>query len=198
MNESQRNRRNLIAFPIGSIGRDMAYVLFTGLILTYVLFTRQLTAVQLTAITVIMVAARVFDPLNDPVMGNIVECTNTRFGKFRPCLVIGILATSAVLIVTFNTALQEWSFIALFGVMYFLYSIACTMHDSSCWGMIASLSSDADMRSRITSRATLSAGIGSTLASMFTTGAMTLGGSTDKAYGIVAPLLMAGFIPLMK
>lgn len=202
MTEKQRNRRNLLAFPIGGIGRDMAYVLFTNFLLTYVLFTRQLSAAQLTAITVIMVGARVFDALNDPVMGNIVECTNTRFGKFRPWLVIGILATSAVLIVTFNTTLQGWSFIALFGVMYFLYSIAYTMHDISYWGMIASLSSDADMRNRITSKATLFAGIGSTLASMlipmFTTGAMALGGSTDKAYGIVAiaisiiaPLLMA-------
>lgn len=200
--DSKTTKKNLIMFPIGSIGRDMAYVLFTNFLLTYVMFTRHLTAAQLSAITIIMVAARIFDAFNDPIMGNIIECTNTKFGKFKPWLVLGILSTSAVLIVTFNSTLQGWSFIALFGVMYFLYSIAYTMHDISYWGMIASLSSDTDTRNRYTSRATLFAGIGSTLASMliplFTAGAMTLGGSTTKAYGIVAivisilaPVLMA-------
>lgn len=202
MNEEKRNHRNLLLFPIASIGRDMAYVLFTNFLLTYVLFTRRLDAAQLTAITLIMVGARIFDGLNDPVMGNIVECTRSRYGKFKPWLVLGILSTSAVIIVTFNTSLQGWSFIALFGVMYFLYSIAYTMHDISYWGMIASLGSDANARNQFTSRATLFAGIGSTLAAMlipmFTTGSMALGGSASKAYGIIAvaigiiaPILMA-------
>lgn len=202
MNEEKRNHRNLLLFPIASIGRDMAYVLFTNFLLTYVLFTRRLDAAQLTAITLIMVGARIFDGLNDPIMGNIVECTRSRYGKFKPWLVLGILSTSAVIIVTFNTSLQGWSFIALFGVMYFLYSIAYTMHDISYWGMIASLGSDANARNQFTSRATLFAGIGSTLAAMlipmFTTGSMALGGSASKAYGIIAvaigiiaPILMA-------
>lgn len=202
MNEEKRNHRNLLLFPIASIGRDMAYVLFTNFLLTYVLFTRRLDAAQLTAITLIMVGARIFDGLNDPIMGNIVECTRSRYGKFKPWLVLGILSTSAVIIVTFNTSLQSWSFIALFGVMYFLYSIAYTMHDISYWGMIASLGSDANARNQFTSRATLFAGIGSTLAAMlipmFTTGSMALGGSASKAYGIIAvaigiiaPILMA-------
>ena len=202
MNEEKRNHRNLLLFPIASIGRDMAYVLFTNFLLTYVLFTRRLDAAQLTAITLIMVGARIFDGLNDPIMGNIVECTRSRYGKFKPWLVLGILSTSAVIIVTFNTSLQGWSFIALFGVMYFLYSIAYTILDISYWGMIASLGSDANARNQFTSRATLFAGIGSTLAAMlipmFTTGSMALGGSASKAYGIIAvaigiiaPILMA-------
>ena len=161
MNEEKRNRKNLLLFPIASIGRDMAYALFTNFLLTYVLFTRHLDASQLTAITLIMVAARIFDGLNDPIMGNIVECTDSKYGKFKPWLVLGILSTSAVIIVTFNSSLQGWSFIALFGLMYFLYSIAYTMHDISYWGMIASLGSDANTRNQFTSRATLFAGIGS-------------------------------------
>ena len=181
MDEKKRNRHNLWMFPLGTVGRDMSYALFTNFLLTYILFTRQLTAAQLSAVTFIMVAARVFDGLNDPIMGNIIERTRTRFGKFKPWLVIGILSTSAVVTATFNTSLQGWSFIAFFGVMYFLHSIAFTMHDISYWGMVAALSSDADARNQFTSRATLCAGIGGTLAAMlipmFTTGSMALGGN---------------------
>lgn len=94
--EEKQNRKNLIMFPIASIGRDMAYVLFTNFLLTYVLFTRQLDAAQLTAITLIMVGARIFDGLNDPIMGNIVECTDSKYGKFKPWLVLGILDRKSV------------------------------------------------------------------------------------------------------
>ena len=190
MDESKRKCRNLWMFPLGTVGRDMTYCLFTNFLFTYVLFTRQLTGAQLSAITAIMVAARVFDALNDPIMGNIIERTRTRFGKFKPWLAIGILSTSAVVIATFNSSLQGWDFIVFFGVMYFLHSIAYTMHDISYWGMVASLSSDADARNRFTSRATLFAGIGGTLAAMlipmFTTGSMALGGSAMTAYGRIA------------
>ena len=190
MDEQKRNRLNLWMFPLGTVGRDMTYALFTNFLFTYVLFTRQLDAAQLSAITAIMVAARVFDALNDPMMGNIIERTRTRFGKFKPWLALGVLSTSAVVIITFNSTLQGWQFIAFFGVMYFLHSIAYTMHDISYWGMVASLSSDADARNRFTSRATLFAGIGGTLAGMlipmFTTGSMALGGSAMTAYGRIA------------
>ena len=199
MDEKKRNRRNLWMFPLGTVGRDMSYALFTNFLLTYILFTRQLTAAQLSAVTVIMVAARVFDGLNDPIMGNIIERTRTRFGKFKPWLAIGILSTSAVVTATFNTSLQGWSFIVFFGFMYFLHSIAFTMHDISYWGMVAALGSDPDARNQFTSRATLCAGIGGTLAAMlipmFTTGSMALGGNAMTAYGRIA-LIVSIIAPL--
>lgn len=189
MDEKQA-KKNLIMFPLGTVGRDMTYQLFTNFILTYVLFTRQLTAAQLGAITAIMVGARVFDALNDPIMGNIIDRTRTRWGKFKPWLVIGIVTTSLVIYAAFNTKLQGWDFIWFFGVIYFLYSITYTMHDISYWGMLPSLGTDAHMRDQITSRTNLFAGIGGTLASMlipmFTVGAMAIGGNTQYAYGRVA------------
>ena len=135
MTEQEKNKkRNLWMFPLGTIGRDLLYQLFTTFILMYVLFTHQLTPAQLMAITVIMVAARVFDALNDPIMGNIIEGTRTRWGKYKPWLVIGILSTSVVVYLAFNVQLEGWAFVVFFGVIYFLYSITYTMHDISYWG----------------------------------------------------------------
>lgn len=190
MEDLKLRKKNLIMFPLGTVGRDMEYYLFTSCIMTFVLFTRNLTNSQFAAITAIVVAARVFDALNDPIMGNIIERTRTRWGKFKPWLVIGILATSVVVYLAFNTDLQGWSFVWFFGVIYFMYSITYTMHDISYWGMVPALSSDANARNQFTSRATLFAGIGGTLASvlipMLTVGEMAIGGSTTTAYGVVA------------
>ena len=201
VSEKKRKRRekNLLFYPLGTVGRDMMYYLFNNCILTYILFTKQLTSEQLIAITVIMVAARVFDALNDPIMGNIIERTRSRWGKFKPWLLAGVLSTSIVIYLAFNSSLQGWPFIIFFGIIYFAYSITYTMHDISYWGMIPSLSRDADLRNQYTSRATLFAGIGSTLASVlipiFTTGDKALGGNAGTAYGIIA-LIIACMGPL--
>ena len=193
MDEKKITRRNLIMFPLGTVGRDMMYNLVNSYLLTFVLFTRELNAAQLGAITAIMVAARVFDALNDPIMGNIIERTRTRWGKFKPWLVIGILTTSLVIYAAFNTKLQGWGFVAFFGLVYILYSITYTMHDISYWGMVPALSSDANTRNQLTSRATRFAGIGGMLAASLipalTAGGSAIGGDAVTAYGRVALII---------
>ena len=193
MEDQKIKKKNLIMFPLGTVGRDMMYNLVTSYLLTFVLFTHKLTAAQLTAITAIMVAARIFDALNDPIMGNIIERTRSKWGKFKPWLVLGILTTSVVIYLAFNVQLQGWPFVWFFGIIYFAYSITYTMHDISYWGMVPALSSDADTRNQYTSRATLFAGIGGVLAAsfipMFTAGDNAIGGNAVTAYGRIALII---------
>ena len=193
MDDIQVRKKNLLYFPLGTVGRDMVYCLVTNYLLTFILFTRSLTNSQLAAVTAIMVGARIFDGLNDPIMGNIIERTRTKWGKFKPWLLAGTLSSSVLIYMVFSTKLQGWSFIWLFGLFYFGYSITFTMCDISYWGMVPALSSDADARNQFTARATLFAGIGSTTASilipMLSTGSMALGGSTATAYSIIALII---------
>ena len=109
--EAKIAKRNLWCFPFGTIGRDMVYALVANFLLTYIMFTRELNNAQLAAITAIMVAARIFDALNDPLMGNIIERTRTKWGKFKPWLIAGVLSTTAVIVFLFNTRLEGCSFI---------------------------------------------------------------------------------------
>ncbi|MCR5715681.1 MAG: glycoside-pentoside-hexuronide (GPH):cation symporter, partial [Lachnospiraceae bacterium] len=202
MNQQATDRRNLHLYPVGTIGRDMIYCLVSNFLLTYILFTKQLSGAQLAAITAIMAGARVFDALNDPIMGNIIERTRSRFGKFKPWLLIGILSTGFVVCAIFNTRLDGWNFIIFFGIAYLLFSITYTMHDISYWGMVPALSSDPNLRNQLTSRATLMAGIGGTLASilipLLTAGEYAIASGAAGSYGIVsiivcilAPLFLA-------
>ncbi len=199
MEKEKNTKKNLLYFPLGTVGRDAVYCLINSYLLTFVLFTRSLTGAQIAAITGIMIAARVFDALNDPIMGNIIERTRSRFGKFKPWLVAGGLSTSVVIYLMFNVRLEGWAFVCFFGAMYFAFSITYTMSDISYWGMIPALGSDADARNQFTSRATLFAGIGATLASilipLFTAGSGAIGGNTAVAYGRIA-LIVAILAPL--
>ena len=190
MEDTKRVKQNLLMFPLGTVGRDMVYNLVNNFLLTFVLFTRELTAGQLSAITAIMVGARLFDALNDPIMGNIIERTRTKHGKFKPWIFAGMISTSLVIYAAFNVKLQGWRFVWFFGLIYFLFSITYTMGDISYWGMIPSLSSDGDTRNTFTARTTLFAGIGGTAAGilipMLTTGQNAIGGSTTVAFGRIA------------
>ncbi len=190
MGNEKRTKKNLLYFPLGTMGRDAVYSLINSYLLTFVLFAHSLNGAQVAAVTGIMIAARVFDALNDPVMGNIIERTRSKYGKFKPWLLAGGLSTSVVVYLLFNARLQGWSFVWFFALMYFAFSITYTMCDISYWGMIPALGSDSDVRNRFTSRATLFAGIGGTLASIlipvFSTGSGAIGGSTAVAYGRIA------------
>ncbi len=190
MSKTKQDKKNLLYFPIGTIGRDMVYCLISSFLLNYIMFTRNLDKAQLAAVTGIMVFARLFDAFNDPIMGNIIESTRTKWGKFKPWLLAGCVTTAFVVFFTYNSKLQGWSFIVFFGIMYILYSITFTMSDISYWGMVPALSSDADTRNQLTSRATLFAGIGGTAISVFvpmlTAGDKAIGGDAVTAYSVIA------------
>ncbi len=192
-------KKNLLFYPLGTVGRDMVYNMFTSFIYLYVLYTKELSDSQIVAITAIMVAARIFDAFNDPIMGNIIERTRTKWGKFKPWLLAGVVSTSVVLYLAFNSKLTGWSFVVFFGVIYFMYSITYTMNDIAYWGMVPALSRSGDSRNQFTSRTTLFAGIGGTLAGMlipmFTAGSMQIGGNAGTAYGVIA-LIIAILAPL--
>ena len=74
-----------------------------------------------------MVAARIFDALNDPIMGNIIEKTRTKWGKFKPWLLIGGITSSAVVIAAFNNSkINGWGFVVYFGVISHQSSSRCS------------------------------------------------------------------------
>ncbi|MGN0464186.1 MAG: MFS transporter [Acutalibacteraceae bacterium] len=197
------SKRNLWTFSIGCIGRDMICTgLFNGQLLNYVYFTKQLTASQLGVLTVLMTLAKVFDAFNDPIMGNIIDATHTKWGKFKPWIFIGMLGTSAVVAASFSNTLQGWSYVVFFGIMYFIYSIVFTMNDIAYWGMIPSLAKNPDDRNRLSSLTALCANIGAGVCGIFvpilTTGSLALNGSAVYAYMIISIIFVSLFLILQS
>lgn len=191
-NPEKLTTRNLLMFSFGTFGRDFIYGLFATHLLTFILFTKQVTDAQFASVTFIIIAARLFDAFNDPIMGGIVENTRSKWGKFKPWQLIGAVGTGAVIISLFTNGFQGGEFIWFLAVMYFLFSITFTMNDISYWGMLPSLTSNEHDRSKITSVAQLVAGAGGALVGllvpMFTVGALAIKGSAVIGYKVIAVL----------
>ena len=191
--------KNMLMFSLGTIGRDFLYFLFNSFLMTFILFTKTIDNKMLTVVGAIIVVARIFDALNDPIMGGIVENTRTKWGKYKPWQLLGAVLTGAVIISVFCVKLDGWSYIGFLAFAYLMFSITFTMNDISYWGMLPSLTSDEHERNKLTSCAQLlaSAGVGlaSLLIPLFTTGSLAKWGAPTgyKVIGIISAVLMVLF-----
>lgn len=185
-----QEKKNMIFFPLATIGRDMCGQLFSMAVLNYILFTKNLSVSQFSVVSIIIVCARLFDAFNDPFMGTLIDHTKTKIGKFKPWIIAGVISTSIVVFIAFSNSFTGWTFVGFFAIIYFLFSICFTMNDVSYWGMIPSLSSDPQKRDRFTSNTVFFSGMGASfvviLVPLLTAGDYVIGGNAVTAYKVLA------------
>lgn len=89
MEGTKLDKRTKWTYCIGATGRDMAYALVSMFLLTYIQYTMKLTVAQYAAISAIMVVCLLWDAINDPMMGIIIENSHLKAGKFKPWIFMG-------------------------------------------------------------------------------------------------------------
>lgn len=72
-----------VCYSLGEVGCQMSWYMINSYL---TLFYTDVVSLSAFAISLIMIIARVWDAINDPMMGNIADRTHTRWGKFRPYL----------------------------------------------------------------------------------------------------------------
>ena len=164
--EDRQFNRNKWLFTVSGFGRDMSYQLIASFLLTYIQFGTTLSVLQFTVISLLIgVVGRIWDAINDPMMGAIIEGTHMKFGKFRPWILIGAVLTGAIIITMFNVqSVSGWGFVVFMAVMYLLWESAFTMNDIGYWSMLASLSSKKKQRDQATTLTVIFAGLGAFVA----------------------------------
>jgi len=153
--------RNRFTFGLGTIGRDMVYSLVSMYLIFYLTDVINLPTSTLWWVAGIILIARIFDALNDPFMGFIVDNTNTRWGKFKPWIAGGALFSAALTVLLFTDfGLKGGAYTVVFAVLYLMWGISFTANDIPYWSMLPSLSTDQKERERIGSVARICANIG--------------------------------------
>ena len=97
-NQKRASRAAVICYGFGDLASQFVWT-FVGSYLT--LFYTDVVGLAPAIVSVIMMGARIWDAVNDPMMGAIAERTRSRFGRFRPYIAFGC------------------PFLALFGVLTF-------------------------------------------------------------------------------
>ena len=156
-----------VSYGLGAVGKDMVYMLSANYVLYYY---QDLLGVNAIAMGIILLVARLFDAFNDPFIGVVVAKTKTRWGKFRPWLLIGTLTNAVILYLMFSAppALDGNGLIAYAAVTYILWGITYTMMDIPYWSMIPAFTKNGKEREGLSALARSCAGVGSAIISIVT------------------------------
>lgn len=130
----------LILFPFNNGATNVYYILTLNFIAYYANGVLGLAMMFATTMVTVM---RLFDAVTDPIIGMLIDKTQTKFGKFRPFMVLGngIMALSAVLLY-FGTRLVaddmrrlKYTLFVLFYALYvigYTFQTACTRSGQTC------------------------------------------------------------------
>ncbi len=154
-------KRNKYCFGLGTLGRDAVYTLVSMYFITHLTEVVGLSNAELGIVGILMVVFRVFDALNDPVMGTIVDNTSTRWGKFKPWIVFGALLSGVFTVLLFSDLpLSGGAYIAFIAVVYLLWGMSYTTNDISYWSLMPAISKDQKVREGVGAIARICANVG--------------------------------------
>ena len=160
-----------VAYSFGNVGQSAFYNALSTYFIVYVtssLFSgidKALAAKLIGVITGLVVVIRIAEIFIDPLLGNIIDNTKTKWGRFKPWQLIGG-TVSAVLLVLVYTGLfglvnvNTTLFIVLFVITFIVLDVFYSLRDISYWGMIPALSSDSHERSTYTALGSFGGSIG--------------------------------------
>ena len=133
-----------LCFGVGALGKDLCYAMISTYLTIYLTDTVGLAPLFVGNLFLV---ARVWDAVNDPMMGFIVDNTRTRWGKFRPWILIGTLINAVILVLLFKgPELEGFALYAYYSVMYILWGMTYTIMDIPYWSMLPSMSSTKEER----------------------------------------------------
>lgn len=184
--------RNRWIYSSGCIGRDMVYTMVSLFMMSYVQFAVGLTDAQFWALTGIMIACRIWDAVNDPMMSTIVTNTKSKYGKYRPWILIGGLTNAIVFVSMFSLSLEGWAFVIVFGLLYIIWEMTYTINDVSYWSLLPALATEKNERDQLTTQVAVFASVGAFAAGglipILTTG------DAVKMYRIIAIIIAIIFV----
>lgn len=182
------------AYGLGAVGKDMVYALSASYVMYYY---QDILGLSASFVGLILMAARVFDAVNDPFMGVIVAKTNTKWGRFRPWLFSGTVLNALVLILLFKAPnIAGRSLMIYFSVVYILWGMTYTMMDIPYWSMIPAVTDNSRDREHLSVVGRTCAGVGNALIIIFTVMAVSkLGSGIERTgFGRLAVIVSLLFI----
>lgn len=158
-------KKELGGYLVGMFGQNLIYnIVATGL---YFYF-QNVICLPAMALGWIFAIARVWDAINDPMMGTIVDKTRSKWGKCRPYLIIFPAIIGAVTILAFlngnyaeaSTSTQKALIVGWAAISYIAWGMVFTVCDIPLWGITSLMTEDESDRSKILGLARIAAGVG--------------------------------------
>lgn len=184
--------REMFGHAIAGFGQNLIFGLWSNYMLV---FYTDIFGIAAGTASIIMLLTRVWDGINDPMMGSIADRTRTKWGRYRPWLLF--MAPVIVIFLVLNFSSPDLSPKLKFvyaGITYVMMSMAFTAVDVPYWTMPAAMSSDVKKRSRIISFSRMSTTLAATILGIIAIPLIHALGQGDKQKGYMMTALVVGLI----
>ena len=127
--EDQRDRKmskgELVSYGLGGVASTMPSQFKTAYAMN---FMSDVAGLHVGAVGILNTLLIIWDAINDPIIGGIADCTNTkRWGKYRPHMIMGILLWAVIMVMLFTVPdLPETGMWIYYIVALLLYSVFYT------------------------------------------------------------------------
>ena len=146
-----------IAYACGTFGHDIFYMMVSTYFIMFItsnLFNTEdqshneyMIGIIMTVILVIRVAELFIDPF----IGNTIDKTNTRWGRFKPWVIVGGFVAALSLAILFTdlgglTTSNPLLYLIIFAILYLVMDIFYSAKDVAIWSMVPAMSFDSKER----------------------------------------------------
>lgn len=145
------SKKEKVNFLSGLAGQNIVYCFIGASFFNY--FLTDIAQFPAGVVAVLLMAMKIWDGVNDPIVGSIVDRHRFKTGeKLRPLLKytplpVGIF--TVLIFVVFSTKESLlWLRISYFVIMYLCWDISYTMQDVAIWGMTAVVTPDSGERDK--------------------------------------------------
>lgn len=181
-------------YGIGAFGKDLVYAVMATFLMFY--FTDVL-GISAGFIGILFFVARLWDAINDPIMGLIVDNTGTRWGKFRPWILTGTILNAIVLVFLYTKPVFTGNALYVYvSVFYILWGMTYTMMDIPYWSLIPAISHDEATRNQISVIPRIFAALGYFVVSSFGLVFVNrvIGGEQSRGFFLLALIIAIVFV----
>lgn len=174
MEKSKGQMKSRLSYAAGAFGNDVFYATLSTYFIMFVtthLFNTgdpKQNSHYVLLITNIISILRILEVFIDPLIGNMIDNTNTKYGKFKPWVVGGGIISSITLLLLFTdlgglNKTNPFLYLVLFGIIYLIMDVFYSIKDIGFWSMIPALSLDSHEREKMATFARIGSTIGANI-----------------------------------
>ncbi len=191
---SSQAKKNKYFFGLGTIGRDMFYAFEANALLYFLSNILSLPLSVFASVSMVLSVMRIFDALNDPITGMVVDNIKSPWGKFKPAILVGGIVSVLVYLVLFSQIGTGMTYVIIFAVSYFIWDVSYGINDIGYWTLLPALTTDQKERENIGAFARICANIGMYIIMVGWQPITSAMGNTPKSWFLVAVAMCAMYL----
>ena len=182
-----------IAYGFGDVGCNFSWMFVSNFLM---IFYTDVFGISMSAVSALMLFSRFWDAINDPIVGGLTDKTKSRWGRYRPWLLIAAPITSLILVLSF-WAHPDWpntQKIIYMAVTYCMLVLGYTCVNIPYGTLCGAMTQNIDERAKINTSRSVAAMIAIGVINIITVPLVTFFGSSDMARGYLIVAAVYGCI----